>query len=725
MSLREGIIMKTLLIDNYDSFSYNVFQMVAKVNATEPDVFKNDFDNWDKIDFSSYDNIIISPGPGHPDNESDFGICKKIITTINKPILGICLGHQGIASVFGGKVVHAKTPIHGQIDYISHNHSTLFSDIPNPFNVVRYHSLIVAADLPDELELTCWNDEESIMGIKHKTKCIYGVQFHPESICSEFGEQLFKNFNQITRDFYVDNKLANQSATRANNHQNDRASHSPAEPVQTTYKLKFISHDMKGTSAELFSALYQHDKNAIWLDSNISGNDMANLSIIALSTGPLSYTLKYSIADNAVKIKKNNKTTTLTNTNIFDYLNNVLTNTNVNADAFRFQFQCGFVGYLGYELKQVVLPTKNQHNYSLPDAQFLFCDRAILVDHKLNKCYLVALDLNNQQQESITHWFQEMRKLLSRLSISMKPPVDNKQVFDVSSHLEMNKTQYLQAIDQCLQHIKDGESYEICLTNRININESVDPFKYYSILRQINPAPYSAFLAFDDCHVASASLERFLKIDDEGWIETKPIKGTLPRKANVVEDEKMIFSLQNEIKFKSENLMIVDLLRNDLGYICEIGSVNVPKLMAVESYKTVHQLVSTIRGKKKQTFSIVDCIKACFPGGSMTGAPKLRTLEIIDEIEKSSRGIYSGAIGYLSLNGTLDLSIVIRTAVITKDKFSVAVGGAIIALSDPIEEYEEILLKSSSLMKALSCYFQIETTNKHIDLEPSIMEAIA
>ena len=699
--------MKTLLIDNYDSFSYNIFHMVAKVNASEPDVFKNDLANWGKIDFSLYDNIIISPGPGHPQNESDFGICQKIIATINKPILGICLGHQGIASAFGGSVVHAKTPVHGQIDSVSHHHNRLFSHLPNPFNVVRYHSLIVAADLPDDLELICWNDDQTVMGIKHKTKCIYGVQFHPESICSEFGEQLFRNFSSITRGFYAKNKLPSEKIAIVDNHINTQASENDTQQVRTTYNLQYIYQDFQASSADLFAAIYQNDKNCMWLDSNILENDMSNISIIALSSGPLSYTLKYKVTDNAIHIKKNNETTVLHNTNIFDFLNNVLTTTTVDAPAFHFPFQCGFVGYLGYELKQIVLPTLNKHNSSLPDAQFLFCDRAILIDHQRNNCYLLALDLNNQEKESITQWFQEMRDLLSRLATQTNTQnLVSNSILNISPFLEMNQTQYLQAIEQCNKYFRDGESYEICFTNRVNVNETIDPLKYYSILRQINPAPYAAFLAFDDCHVASASLERFLKIDKDGWIESKPIKGTVARKANLYDDAKMIFALQNEIKFKAENLMIVDLLRNDLGYVCEIGSVHVPKLMVVESYKTVHQLVSTIRGKKKQTASLIDCIKACFPGGSMTGAPKLRTLEIIDELEKSPRGIYSGAIGYLSLNGTLDLSIVIRTAVITKNKFSVAVGGAIIALSDPMEEYDEMLLKSNSLMKALSCYFE-------------------
>lgn len=256
------------------------------------------------------------------------------------------------------------------------------------------------------------------------------------------------------------------------------------------------------------------------------------------------------------------------------------------------------------------------------------------------------------------------------------------------------------------EQLRLGNSYQVNLTYREELVSRVDPVTAYLRLRRTNPAPYAAFLQHDDVRVLSSSPERFATIDRHRWVETKPIKGTTPRGETEAEDETNRRRLAGDPRYRSENLIIVDLLRNDLSMVCEPGTVTVPQMMEVESYPSVHQLVSTVRGHLRDDVRTLDALRTIFPAGSMTGAPKLRTMQIIADVETSPRGVYAGALGWISADGRADLGVVIRTLVCTeaeqlKYRYTLGTGGGITVRSDAASEFEETRWKAAKLLAAL------------------------
>ena len=690
--------MKTLLIDNYDSFTYNLFQLLSEANGEEPIVVRNDAMSWEELATSrDFDNIVISPGPGNPDREADFGVCAAAIRESEVPLLGVCLGHQGLCSAYGGKVVHAPEAMHGRLSAVTHEDGGIFAGLPREFQVVRYHSLCVE-DLPDELEPTAWTTDGILMGVAHRTKPQWGLQFHPESISTEHGRAMLARFRDLTIEH---SGRRNGGAVRID--ESVPRSHGGGPDLELRVKRLDTAYDTE----RAFHHLYGKSDQAFWLDSSML-DGRARFSFMGDASGPLASTVSYDVTSGELTVTAEGQERVLEES-IFDYLSREMRRLRYLSDDLPFDFNCGFAGYFGYELKADV-EGDDAHSSTMPDAWFVFADRMIAFDHVEGATYVLAV-CPRSQSEAADRWISE-----TSLRLASLPPIEVPEWSEVATEREpvrfelaRSHQQYIADIEECKRQLIDGESYEICLTNKITAEVSPEPLPLYRTLRRVNPAPFSAFLRVGEAAVLSSSPERFLSIGRDRWAEAKPIKGTVRRSSEPAEDVRLAEELRTDEKSRAENLMICDLLRNDLGVVSEIGTVHVPNLMHIESYETVHQLVSTVRGLLREELEPPDCIRACFPGGSMTGAPKKRTMEIIDQLEGEARGVYSGAIGYLGLSGGCDLNIVIRTVVMDGEQTTLGVGGAIVMQSDEEEEYQEILLKGRAPMQAIDPRVDVQT----------------
>ncbi|MEV6129494.1 aminodeoxychorismate synthase component I [Streptomyces violaceusniger] len=696
--------MRTLLVDNYDSFTYNLFHYLAEVNGQEPEVIRHDDPGWKPEMLRDFDNVVISPGPGSPERPADFGVCRDIILDGALPLLGVCLGHQGVGLLSGARVVRAPEPRHGRLSRVAHDGSGLFAGLPSPFDVVRYHSLTVT-DLPEELRATAWTEDGVLMGIAHRERPLWGVQFHPESICTEHGRPLLNNFAGLTRSWQTGHGV---EPARRRGPRSPRGGAEPtAAPRATPRSLRVLVETLptRWSDEVVFDRLFRAGRHAFWLDSSAVGGERGRFSMMGDASGPLARVATADTWAGTVTVTADGSREVL-HEEFLSWLERDLRAARVELPSLPFDFALGWTGYLGYELK-AECGGERTHRSPEPDAAMIFADRAVVFDHETSATYLLALAEEGAErggEEPARAWLRETAARLAELT-GQRPRRTPLNGGPGEVRLRHGRERYLERIAACQELITAGETYEVCLTNMAEADGPVDPWAAYQYLRRLSPAPFGALLRFGPLSVLSTSPERFLRVFGDGTVESQPIKGTRPRGSSPAEDELLRVDLATSEKDRSENLMIVDLVRNDLGRTAEVGSVRVPKIFDVETYATVHQLVSTVRAVLRPSSSAVESVRAAFPGGSMTGAPKIRTMQIIDDLEEGPRGVYSGAIGYFSLSGACDLSIVIRTLVVTPDRIRYGVGGAIVALSDPDEEFEETAVKATPLLRLLGAEF--------------------
>lgn len=686
--MTELALLRVLIVDNHDSFTHNLAAYLHEITGRRPSVVPHDA--WDTSDatdvaarLAGFDAVVISPGPGTPSNPDDLGLSAQVIELYDGPVLGVCLGHQAMVQLGGGTVDRAPEPVHGRRSQIVHEGTGLFAGIPSPYEVVRYHSL-VAWEVPEHLTVTarleCAEEPDGhgaaglVMAVADKTRPRWGVQFHPESIGDGHGMILLRNFLDLAAQWH-----------------RDRGRDELYVHEEVTYAQADLSRLMEGTLRG----------NAFWLDSSAD----EGYSILGDDSGTVGECWDYRVGEHGpgffsqLEERWTRKRTS------------PLTPPPVPGCDFAF----GWVGYLGYELKG---ETEGHvaHTSPTPDAQLVYCERAIIVDHAARTAHVVALrgDTREGNNAENARWVRDTAAAVRECATHSSAPghtgasasARTDSARDDSAGEEPDrwtqvhdKQAYLERIARAQELIAAGETYEVCLTNRLELPAPADVLATYRTLRGANPSPRAGYLDCGEVTLLSTSPECFMQLSPEGLITSRPIKGTRPRTGESAADAAAREDLRTSEKDQAENLMIVDLVRHDIAKVAD--EVNVPALFAVEEYATVYQLVSTVCGRLRPEETPASAIAALFPAGSMTGAPKERTLGIIDELEGTHRGAYSGAFGYISRNGAVDLSMTIRSLVVHGDRATYGSGGAIIALSDPEAEYAETMTKAAPLRNLL------------------------
>lgn len=435
-------------------------------------------------------------------------------------------------------------------------------------------------------------------------------------------------------------------------------------------------------AADIFS-MYYREPHAVFLDSSLH-NKLGKYSVIGINP--------YLIMEerDGVFYRNNEPQEEAFEMALSHYLRE-----NQEENEMHLPIISGAIGYFSYDYGRKFEHIKSRHNKQLhiPEACVTFYDNLIIEDKDQQELYVTArgeLDHPERSIEKITAVIETCQK--------QKSPGKGERLAAYEANFE--KEDYKQAVQNLIDYIVEGDVYIANMTQQLRIPSEKDPYEVFRYLRMHNPSPFGSYFNYDNFQIVSASPERFLKMQN-GMIETRPIKGTRPRGRDVIEDDALRRELADSSKDRSELLMVVDLERNDLNHVCVPGSVEVTEHFAIEEYATVFHLVTTIVGRLRPDLDVTDLLKAAFPGGSITGTPKIRAMEIIDELEHGRRGLYTGSIGYISFDGSCDLNIVIRTAIYMDGMYYLGVGGGITCESELEFEYEETLQKARAVLEAI------------------------
>ncbi len=661
--------MRVLLIDNHDSFSAILWHDLWELAGEKPLFFRNDELTREELEILEFDAAVLSPGPGHPANVRDFGMCRDLLQLFpDKPVLGVCLGHQGLAYFAGARVVPVPGALHGRPGHIRHNGTGIFRGLPADFEAIRYHSLAVDADsLPRNVEVTATSVEDArIMGLAFRDRPWHGVQFHPESIGTPWGKTLLKNFLDLAAPGRA------QAATRFPDVK------SVAAPTTSVPFLELKWRE----PAEVFSAFFPESaeirSGTFWLDA-------AHRPVPEKAGWPVSVMGR---ADALFDFRDWAQ--------FHDWLKGL--DLGDERSAPWEGYRGGPLGHLAYELYRDTLgqtpqaPTEPLSRWMLPEGYLVF-------DHAAGKVFAAW------EGSAPPAWLQ---KILEAWGAPASAAPASPRALPINSTLPafaewkplLDEAEYTARVRSLQDSIARGDTYEACLTHAFSAQSTADARAVFLRLRDKNPAPYAAWLEFPDVRILSVSPELFLELSPAGILRSRPIKGTRPRGADEASDRALREELRGSEKDGAENRMIVDLTRHDFSRVCAPGSVQVPFFLEVETHPAVFQMVSEVRGSLAAGETSLSALAACFPGGSMTGAPKERTVELLARLEAGPRGVYSGALGWFTRGGAFNLSMVIRTLENRTAAWRIGCGGAVLADSDPEAEWREAMLKARSVIDA-------------------------
>jgi para-aminobenzoate synthetase len=717
--------MQILLIDNYDSFTFNIYQYLLELGHTVQ-YYRNDELTIEQIsqmvNAQEIDVIFLSPGPKAP---QDAGICLDIVREFYKtvPIFGICLGHQAIAEALGGKVVPAKDIMHGKVSKIIAHDIGIMRGL-REFNATRYHSLAVErSSLPSSLIITAetagsedqQSDGGEIMALKHRDYPIESVQFHPESILTPVGKHLIEKFlNSIHLDQQNNQHQYKQQATviPLKNFQND-AIHN-----NTISSLTFFN---------IFTQLYKKlGKNSVCLLDSASGLQLDNAENIGgifpkfdliLANGKLQVITEYpqikqAFIDEFSDIYNSvDDYFAVQNMKFSDYFGRIRNLFQVSPDHnFKLSYSNGLIGYFSYEylhnLERISRNNLQDYNY----AEFHLTYYAHILHVVDNQLVLLTNSITDDVESELVQIRQIIEDVTPVPSQNSSPTAASNSSDLEFSTSTLTHDEFIKAGDKAKQYIIAGDIFQVQISIRRQILALIDPLLVYSYLRQINPSPYMFLYSRPErTHqftLISNSPELQLKVEG-GEVLIRPIAGTSKGKGSTDQERELKRSeLINSPKEQAEHIMLVDLARNDIGKWCKPGSVAVDDLLSVAEYANVFHIVSSVRGTLQDDVDSMCIFESTFPAGTLTGAPKVRAMEIISELERFERGAYGGAFGFFDFSGNILSSIIIRTIVQVDDSCYVQSAAGIVYDSDLEDEYNETLHKTSTLKQVLANVLQ-------------------